>query len=294
MPYFGGGVIEVLDTSTGVTDKLPWRDKRNAGVGFTRDGRLVAASDSEIVVFEGSDPKVVWTGPPGLLQLAVDPEGRWVVFLHIEGTGSGSTLRVVGIDGSNERALVTGVPTGLERLTLSPDGGRVAISDRSTRLVIDVATGDRVRLGDRPGRETSSDGAEEWSPDGNWVMFRNDEADPPRTIFAADGGQRYGHRLYDLRFAGADRVVGRTEPGEIKVVGLDGRPRSPTLGRGGTLGPVVGTSVLVVWWRDREFTACAVPLDGTPAQPLLSGTGTTGVSLGSPSPDGRAVLVTYY
>ena len=122
--------------------------------------------------------------------VAVRPDGS-VVFTD------GGTLAVVDANGGNKRDLVKGdASRSVHTFELSPDGARVAYTDRQQLAVVAVADGAvaRVAAGEAPSRALA------WAKDGSRVAFVGVQGGVERAVVAKPDG---------------------TEPKEVGVRGAD-------------------------------------------------------------------------
>ena len=156
-------------------------------------GQVHALTDNERCSLGGSDRHCAFDSSPQWAE-----NGRAVVFVRSVLSNGSSTkaLMAIGADGAGERTLTTcdaGDQCTYYELAMSPDGTRVAFSDRYDRpsiLVVDVTTGESSPFTVPGGSEISEFS---WSPDGS-------------KLAVLAGGRR------------ADLVVIHLERGEVETV----------------------------------------------------------------------------
>ena len=124
------------------------------------------SSAYSIVLPDGAPMKLVsGNGTSFPLPVRYSPDGAWVAFTQ-EGSGTGSDLIVMRPDGSERRAVVSGV--GGTALAWSPDGTRLAffeLTGGESRLATVALDGSDLRELE-PGSWESID----WSPDGTTLV----------------------------------------------------------------------------------------------------------------------------
>lgn len=178
--------LGVLDLSAGTARTLYDTDPVGGRFAWTPDSGTVvfavahSAQDHRLhrVPAAGGDVTQLRDLDAVAGDVAVRPDGS-VVFTD------GGTLAVSGADGGNRRDLVKGDAShSVQTFALSPDGGRVAYTDRQQLAVVTVADGAvaRVAAGEAPSRALA------WTKDGSRVAFVGVQGGVERAIVAkADG-----------------------------------------------------------------------------------------------------------
>jgi Tol biopolymer transport system component len=162
----------------------------DAEPSWSPDGRIAFTSsrsgDLRIWTMDGDgSDEAVLPAPSGESQLhpAWSPDGGRIAFVFYSADGVG--LAVMNADGSGRRNLVQWPPPDRSnfheprRPTWSPDGGRIAFELTSggggaifyTIEVVNAAGGGVITAG--PGTSTFQPA---WSPDGRYMIFRDDDA----------------------------------------------------------------------------------------------------------------------
>jgi TolB protein len=149
---------------------------------FTRDG-VSGPSGVFVMNADGSGKRRLAgpeydEGPPQW-----SPDGSQIAFI------AGDEVRIVGVDGGNERRLLGDRNRSTHGLSWSPDGARLAAThgDGDFEIfVIDVASGEARNLTDNEG--ISDEGAY-WSPDGRLIAFTREVGGRGQVfVVSADGG----------------------------------------------------------------------------------------------------------
>ncbi|MBW3668754.1 MAG: hypothetical protein KY443_06025 [Actinobacteria bacterium] len=201
--------LAVLDLSAGTARTLFDDHPVGNQLAWTPDSRAVvfAAAHSpqdhrlHRVPAAGGDPTQVLDldSVPG--DVAVRPDGS-VVFTD------GGTLAVADADGGNRRVLVQSDSTrSVHAFEVSPDGARVAYTDRQQLAIVTIAKGAvaRAGAGETPSRALA------WAKDGSRVAFVAVQGGVERAVVARpDGGDaiEVGVRGNDFALNPSGRQVG--------------------------------------------------------------------------------------
>lgn len=157
--------------------------------------RLIVSARGEVLSFDPKAGKAEnLTRTPGVAErsAAPSPDGRWLAWFS---DASGEyELHVVPAGGSGEAR-----PSFYRELTWSPDGRRIAFSDKRLALwvadlgearVERVATSSHIGQGEyRPS----------WSPDGRWLTYSQALDNRVRTVFLWDAREGRSHQVTDGR-----------------------------------------------------------------------------------------------
>lgn len=185
---------------------------RNGGSGlsWTPDGKTLVYDELEVyrTYYRFFDLRTVDVATGRVSRLTrgvrarepdVSPDGRTVVF--VRKMGDRSELHLVGLDGSNLRALAVSPPqTEWGDPRFSPDGTKVVASRWTTGgwldiVLVDVASGALLELT----HDRAKDVEPTFTPDGQAVVFRSDR----------DGvSNLYAHRFADGALVRVASVVG--------------------------------------------------------------------------------------
>ncbi|HYO16353.1 MAG TPA: PDZ domain-containing protein [Thermoanaerobaculia bacterium] len=164
--------------------------------------RLIVSARGEVLSF---DPKAAraenLTRTPGVAErsAAPSPDGRWLAwFSDVSGEYE---LHVVPAGGSGEprRVAVEERPSFYRELTWSPDGRRIAFSDKRLALwVADLgeARAERVATSSHIGQ---GEYHPSWSPDGRWLAWSQALDNRIRTVFLWDAREGRSHQVTDGR-----------------------------------------------------------------------------------------------
>ena len=123
--------------------------------------------------------------PRGIFGVARSNGGESVSFWTGTAERSGSTLELVGVDGTGRRVLATNVtpePVGRGSIDVwSPDdrylAAAVTADGQDRILVVDVTSGEGRLIGPDDGANNPL-----WSPDGEWLAFTHEHAGGPNTL----------------------------------------------------------------------------------------------------------------
>jgi TolB protein len=143
-----------------------------------------------IVNWDATNHNFLTQGETTVLSPRLSPDGQRVVYVSF--TGGMPHVRIMDLDGSNDRALLAGPPAMSFAPVFSPDGRRIAFSMASEGntdiYVVGAGGGFPQRLTTAPGVDT----APSFSPDGRNIAFESDRGGTPQIYaMSADGsGQR--------------------------------------------------------------------------------------------------------
>jgi Tol biopolymer transport system component len=179
------GAIFVVDVATGattrVTDLEPaFDDLWYMGPHFGPDGRTIFFTLPRTVIAErgwdlwsvsvsGGTPELVLRGAIGG---RISPDGRRIVYFEYNPSGGNGFLGdmwLADADGSNPQR-VTGVQGDVFSARWSPDGTRIAYTERASRsaYVVDLTTGEVTKVLD-----DITDRLPEWVDDHTWIVGEN-------------------------------------------------------------------------------------------------------------------------
>lgn len=182
-----GGALSVLDVATGQVadiqirvpdDLVAKRPSRIEVSGNIEDYELSPSGERALFVARGDAfTAPIEHGPTRNLTRSSgthdkharwSPDGRWIAFVS-DMTGE-EEIYIVAQDGSGEpRQLTSGSRMMLYAPAWSPDGERIAYSDKDGRLwVVDVGSGDRTQVADEARGQVLD---YTWSPRGGWLAF---------------------------------------------------------------------------------------------------------------------------
>ena len=149
------------------------------------NGAILVAREGEVIAVDGETGDVTTLMPAGTAVSTVSrsPHGGWVSLWT--GSGGDNRLEVMRSDGTGRRPLAEGVrprPEGMGGINLwSADerflAGDVMAGGIRRILVVEVASGDGWLIGPESGAM-----APLWSPDGEWVAFRQSNLGGPATL----------------------------------------------------------------------------------------------------------------
>ena len=148
--------------------------------------------------------------PRGIFGVARSTDGGSVSFWTGTAERPGTTLELVGVDGTGRRILATNVtpePVGRGSIDVWSADDRylaaaVTADGRHRILVVDVASGEGRLIGPDDGADNPL-----WSPDGEWLAFTHEHAGGPNTlaVMRRDGSEvREISTNVDARVAGPD------------------------------------------------------------------------------------------
>jgi hypothetical protein len=160
---------------------------------LSRNGVLIVSVGGELQALDvdanGGAARAILTDGSKLIGVSRSPDGRLVSFWT--GSGGGTRLDVIGVDGANRRQLSSDLVIvrrgcvdawSTDSRWLAAD---VEVAGVASILVVDVATG----VGHLLGPPSDVPECPLWSPDGHWLAFAQVAADATRTlaIINADG-----------------------------------------------------------------------------------------------------------
>ncbi|HEV2845953.1 MAG TPA: PDZ domain-containing protein, partial [Thermoanaerobaculia bacterium] len=162
-------------------------------------GGLIVSARGEVLAFDPATGKVEnLTRTPGVAErnAVPSPDGKRIAWfsdasgeyeLHVRPTAGGEARRIV----------IEEHPSFYRELTWSPDGRRLAFSDKRLALwVADVQAGRARKIATSPhigqGVYVPS-----WSPDGRWLAYSQALANRVRTIFLYDAEEGRSHEVTD-------------------------------------------------------------------------------------------------
>lgn len=165
-----------------------------------------------------------------------------VAFVDTDRDGAERFLAVVDSGGGEARRLIRMQGT---TFSWAPDGVRIAFVEAGAIHVLDTGSGAIEALAGSRGVENQP----VWSPDGNWIAYRDDSANEDKGLWLmhADGSER--HRISGA-ISGAPAwspdstllafgALGNGTASELHVVSVDGTAlRNLTAGEGGGSSPV--------------------------------------------------------
>lgn len=150
---------------------------------------LIVSARGEILAFDPATGKARnLTRTPGVAERTAvpSPDGKWIAcFSDRSGEYEIHILPASG-EGEPRRIAVEEHPSFYRELTWSPDGRRLAFSDKRLSLwVADVETGRTRKIATSP-HIGQGVWAPAWSPDGRWLAYSQALANRVRTIFLYD------------------------------------------------------------------------------------------------------------
>jgi Tol biopolymer transport system component len=145
-----------------------------------------------IMNIDGTGSQVLTTDAYGIVEPSFSPDGSKVAYAREE--WSNASVRVVGIDGSNDREIVDTLNNTQEgRISWSPDGSRIAYTGfdqrHSTVAVVNIDGSGWRNLTD--GKQNDFNPA--WSPDGSRIAFTTltpFSSNRDIAVMNADGSER--------------------------------------------------------------------------------------------------------
>jgi TolB protein len=164
-------------------------DSRITYVAETGD-RMSPVKRLAIVNWDGTNHNFLTQGEGTVISPRLAPNGQRIVYVSF--AGGMPHVRVMNLDGSNDRALLAGPPAMSFAPAFSPDGRRIAFSmanEGNTDIyVVGAGGGFPQRLTTAPGIDT----APSFSPDGRSIAFESDRGGTQQIyVMNADGsGQR--------------------------------------------------------------------------------------------------------
>lgn len=173
---------------------------------------LPAMSDFRVQVVgrDGTDRRTLTKPPLWSLDADWSPGGKLLAFtrMHAHGDGSDASVWVAKPDGSGLRRVADGQSAGW-----SPDGRRLALSDRGGDVVVVNADGkDRVRLTATRALEQP----EAWSPDGKRVLFtRWPRGSSNSDVYAMDTD---GGHVRRLTRSGSEDIAAAWSPDRSQIL----------------------------------------------------------------------------
>ena len=146
---------------------------------------IAQSNDLSWIDPQSRTPTLLIDDPRGIFGVARSTDGRSVSFWTGTAERSGSTLELVGVDGTGRRVLATNVtpePVGRGSIDVwSPDDRYLAAAVTADGLhqilVVDIASGEGRLIGPDDGADNPL-----WSPDGEWLAFTHEHAGGPSTL----------------------------------------------------------------------------------------------------------------
>jgi tricorn protease len=164
--------------------------------------RLLVSARGEVLSFDpkaGKTENLTRTSSAAERFAAPSPDGRWLAWFS---DASGEyELHVVPVDGKGgpRRIAVEERPSFYRELTWSPDGRRIAFSDKRLALWVvdlDKAKAERVATSSHIGQ---GEYHPSWSPDGRWLAYSQALDSRVRTVFLHDTREGRSHQVTDGR-----------------------------------------------------------------------------------------------
>jgi len=163
-------------------------DSRITYVAETGD-RMSPVKRLAIVNWDGTNHNFLTQGGGTVISPRLSPDGQRIVYVSF--TGGMPLVRVMDLDGGNDRALLAGPPAMSFAPVFSPDGRRIAFSmanEGNTDIYVVGANGGfPQRLTTAPGIDT----APSFSPDGRSIAFESDRGGAQQIyVMNADGSSQ--------------------------------------------------------------------------------------------------------
>jgi tricorn protease len=164
------------------------------------DGSLIVSTRGEVLSF---DPRTGQsrnlTRTPGVAErsAAPSPDGKWLAYFSDASGEYELHVRPAAGNGEIKRIAVETHPSFYRELTWSPDGRRIACSDKRLALwVANLESGTARRIATSPhiGQGVF---IPSWSPDGRWLAYSQALANRVRTIFLFDAQDGEVHQVTD-------------------------------------------------------------------------------------------------
>ena len=139
-----------------------------------------------IVNWDGTNHNFLTQGEGTVISPRLSPDGQRIVYVSF--TGGMPHVRVMDLDGGNDRPLLAGPPAMSFAPVFSPDGRRIAFSmanEGNTDIyVVGAGGGFPQRLTTAPGIDT----APSFSPDGRSIAFESDRGGTPQIYVMNSNG----------------------------------------------------------------------------------------------------------
>jgi TolB protein len=192
----GSNLVQLTSVPEG-DNRDPMWSPGGSRIAFTGKRETTANPGIWVMDADGSDQTRLTPPEEGIWQHspAWSPDGQQIAYLREVRTPvseRGAQLWVVNADGSDNHLLWDGAPIG--KVDWSPDGTQLALTTRFSGnayaeiAILDVATGELVRMTDNPNHD---DSVPVWSPDGLSLAYVSNlfgDSIPAIALLPVDGG----------------------------------------------------------------------------------------------------------
>lgn len=162
-------------------------------------GGLIVSARGEVLAFDPATAKAEnLTRTPGVAErnAVPSPDGKWIAWFS-DASGEYELHLRPAAGGEARRIAIEERPSFYRELTWSPDGRRLAFSDKRLSLWVADAQAGRARKIATSPHIGQGGYVPSWSPDGRWLAYSQALANRVRTVFLYDAEEGRSHAVTD-------------------------------------------------------------------------------------------------